>query len=349
MTKSNLHLLGCNTNLAMSSSENKPQKQTYWFYKWPLWLRILLLITLPGIFIPIAVWPKIKIPNWVKGVLLIPWSFVVLIAYIIMLAIIVSPFSSTSTKNPIFSVSGISEGEIKKDDKISFKIKTDPLTVDEVTINGESATKKGWDSEYSLDKTFPEGDNNVKIIAKKDGKITEKEFNFKVDLSERKAEAEKQRLEAERVTNEKNNRTTEQKVSDLSTEIFPNEKGYSSVFSNKTAILNFNVSEGSFWDEKHILEQMLADMVKFGGAAFNNPEIAIVEVNYRSKLVDRYGKETDGNLMFVSIEKREFLKYNFDNIKGRNFYNSVEKNAFIVILPSTKEKIDFSKVNVTDY
>ncbi len=195
MTKSNLHLLGCNTNLAMSSSENKLQKQTYWFYKWPLWLRILLLITLPGIFIPVAVWPKIKIPNWVKGVLLIPWSFVVLIAYIIMLAIIVSPFSSTSTKGPTFNVSGISEGEIKKDDKVSFKIKTEPLTVDEVTINGESATKKGWDSEYSLDKTFPEGDNLVKIVVKKDEKITEKEFNFKVDLSERKAGQTKKDLE----------------------------------------------------------------------------------------------------------------------------------------------------------
>ena len=210
MTKSNLQLLGCNTNLAMSFPENKPQKQTYWFYKWPLWLRILLLITLPGIFIPVAVWPKIKIPNWVKGVLLIPWSFIVLIAYIIMLAIIVSPFSSTSTKGPIFSVSGISEGEIKKDDKVSFKIKTYPLTVDEVTINGESATKKGWDSEYSLDKTFPEGDNSVKIVAKKDGKITEKEFNFKVDLDERKAveEAKKQEEKNKDIVDQNKSKST---------------------------------------------------------------------------------------------------------------------------------------------
>lgn len=203
----------------MSFPENKPQKQTYWFYKWPLWLRIVLCIFLSPIFIPIVIWPIIKLPIWGKILLLVGWI-------IVMLVISGSSNSSESSKNILLNVSGISEGEIKKDDKVSFKVKTDPLTVDEVTINGESATKKGWDSEYSLDKTFPEGDNLVKIVAKKDGKIAEKEFNFKVDLSERKAVEEVRQVEELKI---------KEKNKDSATEY---SKNISAEFGNNTIVIN---------------------------------------------------------------------------------------------------------------
>jgi hypothetical protein len=305
---------------------------TYWFYKLPLWLRIVLCIFLLPIFIPILVWPKLKMPILGKIIILIIW--------IIFISIITGSSSTTenSSKDIVLNITGISQNEIKKDDKLAFKIKTDPLTVDEVTINGESATKVGWDTEYSLEKIFPEGENTITVVAKKGDQKTEKVFNFKIDLSEKK--------KAEEV---KKNRTIEQKIQDLSVEIFSDKKGYSSVYSSETAILNFNVSEGNFWDDKHILEQMLADMVKFGRGTFVNPEINNIEVQYRSKLVDSYGKESDGNLMFVSMSRENFEKYNFENIKGKNFYNSVEKDALIFILPSTKKDIDFNNISVTAF
>jgi hypothetical protein len=69
-----------------------------------------------------------------------------------------------------------------------LKIITDPVTVDEVAVNGEPVKQGAWDSEYSFKKTFPEGKNRIVVVAKNGNKKAEKTFNFKVDLSERKRE-----------------------------------------------------------------------------------------------------------------------------------------------------------------
>lgn len=100
-----------------------------------------------------------------------------------------SVFGSSPTKENkdiVLNVIGISENETIKDNKLNIKLKTDPLTVDEITINGESALKKNWDVEYSLEKTYPEGENKISIVAKKGNQKTEKVFSFKVDLTEKK-------------------------------------------------------------------------------------------------------------------------------------------------------------------
>jgi len=164
----------------MSETSNMPKEESiYWFYKWPVWLRILLCIFLFPIFIPILVWPKLKVPIWGKIAILVVWV-------IVMLVFSSSPSTEENNKDVVLNISGISENEIKKDDKLSLKIKTDPLTVDEVTVNGESASRKGWGTEYSFEKTYPEGDNKITVVAKKGDKKTEKVFNFKVDLTSKK-------------------------------------------------------------------------------------------------------------------------------------------------------------------
>lgn len=174
--------------MSEQSTPKTEQTNTYWFYRWPLWLRIVLCVFLLPIFIPILVWPKLKMPIWGKIVILVIWIFVIS-NY--------SNSSSTAEKNKdiILNVSGVSQNEVKKDDKLDLKIKTDPLTVDEITINGEAVSKKGWNSEYSIEKTFPEGENKITIIAKKGDKKTEKVFNFKVDLSEKKLTEEAKKSE----------------------------------------------------------------------------------------------------------------------------------------------------------
>ena len=164
-------------NSMLKNPENK-STNTYWFYKWTLRSRILLCIFLLPIFIPILVWPKLNIPLWSKIIVLFVWT-----------GIMLSVFGSSPTKENkdiVLNVIGISENETIKDNKLNIKLKTDPLTVDEITINGESALKKNWDVEYSLEKTYPEGENKISIVAKKGNQKTEKVFSFKVDLTEKK-------------------------------------------------------------------------------------------------------------------------------------------------------------------
>jgi len=154
----------------------------YWFYKWSLGWQIVLCIIFFPIFIPILVWPKLKIPMWQKIAVLVVWI-------IVMFGISTSSSVNENSKDIVLNITGISENEIKKDDRLSLKIKTEPVTVDEITINGESATKKGFNTEYSFEKTYPEGNNTITVTAKKGDKKTEKIFSFKVDLSERKVDA----------------------------------------------------------------------------------------------------------------------------------------------------------------
>jgi hypothetical protein len=186
----------------MSSSENKPQKQTYWFYKWPLWLRIVLCIFLSPIFIPIVIWPIIKIPLWIKIILLT--FYIVIVSFYLMFSSFSNlPKSNNKREEIPMEVSGIVENEIKKDDKVSLKIKTSPTLVDKITINDEEIKQGFFSNEYKFEKVFPEGDNKIRIFAKKDSKVTEKEINFKVDLSERKATEEAKRLEQVKKDEEK--------------------------------------------------------------------------------------------------------------------------------------------------
>lgn len=160
---------------------------------------------------------------------------------------------------------------------------------------------------------------------------------------EAKKKAEEDKKKAEELA--KANRTPDEKVAELAGQVFK-DKGYSSKLSDTTAILSYNTAEGAFWDEKHYLESMLEDFAKFGKEASKIDKVTGIEVNYRAELIDSFGTGKDGNLMLINMTKENFLKYNFDNIQGDLFYNSVSKNAYIFILPSTRAKIDFSKVKV---
>jgi hypothetical protein len=113
------------------------------------------------------------------------------------------PKSNNKREEIPMEVSGIVENEIKKDDKVSLKIKTSPTLVDKITINDEEIKQGFFSNEYKFEKVFPEGDNKIRIFAKKDSKVTEKEFNFKVDLSERKAAEEAKRIEQAKKDEEK--------------------------------------------------------------------------------------------------------------------------------------------------
>jgi hypothetical protein len=157
-------------------SENGDKKNLtnnqYWFYKWSVWVRLLLCILFFPIFIPILIWPIIKLKKPIKIGLTVIWT-------IIMLFWLGS--GSSVPDKIVLNVSGVSEGEVIKSDRISVKIKTDPLTLDEVTVNGESASKKGLDIEYSFERQLPNGNHKIKIVGKKGNKISEKEFSFKID------------------------------------------------------------------------------------------------------------------------------------------------------------------------
>jgi len=156
------------------------------------------------------------------------------------------------------------------------------------------------------------------------------------------AEEQKKKDEAQKLEDQK----PENIVAKMPSTIFKKD-GYSAELKKDIAVLNYDTDKGTFWDDKAILESMLSDLVIFGRQAKNLNVVNNIEIYYKAKLVDTFGKSSNGNLMWVTISKSDFEVYNFDNLKGKNFYNSISKTAGIWILPSTRSKIDFSKVSVT--
>lgn len=81
----------------------KENKETYWFYKWPLWLRIPLLIQFWWLFVPIALYPKM-VKKQGAGTALLIWIFVVMpighfISFVAFTSILPSSEQTEETAN----------------------------------------------------------------------------------------------------------------------------------------------------------------------------------------------------------------------------------------------------------
>lgn len=124
---------------------------------------------------------------------------------------------------------------------------------------------------------------------------------------------------------------------------------YKSELKNETARLVVDIEDMFFYDDKHQLEELLSDLIRYGRAVKDIETVNIIEVDYETKLIDKFGNDSKGSLMWVSMPVREFSKYNFDNLKYSNIYDKIKGDAIIMILPSSRNKIDFSKVKVSDF
>lgn len=320
----------------------------YWLYRFPIWLRVVLGVLVWPVFVPILIYPQIRSRLSVKIGMLLGWiTFCVFIAGLILFTL---PNSPILNKDAIaITVVGIENNAILQDDIVIVTIKTDPAQVDELTVNGEKLNFGWFWRQYKYEKTLPEGDNSILIIAKKDGKRSEKKIDFKIDLIAKKNRESSDRERSNQNQRIRNNRPVDQKVTDLAGEIFGNNKGYRSDQNTLTATLTFRLGNRFFFNETDTLEGLLSDMVKFGTKAFEIEQIDQIEIQYVNVIIDQFGAESESQSMSVSMSRFNFSKYNFDNIKGSNFYNSVKDNITLNLTEDLRTKINFQRINVSGY
>jgi len=95
--------------------------------------------------------------------------------------------SSTQPKLEIVSIDSLSEGETVESSEVEVRIKTEPLTVDSISIDGVELEKEGFfSSEYIYRNQFKEGDNSIEIIIQDEDQEIIKNIDFVVDLTRQK-------------------------------------------------------------------------------------------------------------------------------------------------------------------
>ena len=118
--------------------------QTYWFYKWPLKTRIILCVILFPIFIPVVVWPKLKISMWFKIALVFAWTMGLLIIGNLptdevsttdnMVSDVMEESSKTVERERVVEIPDYSLFNTEKNDVLS-KFSTDVTIKTEITEN----------------------------------------------------------------------------------------------------------------------------------------------------------------------------------------------------------------------
>jgi hypothetical protein len=296
----------------MGKNKTSESNNIFWFYKLPLWLRVVLCIFLFPIFIPILVWPKLTIPMWGKITILVIWVIVILG---------ISGSTSNSESNTVIfsNIAGVYEDEIKKDDKLSLKIVTEPLTVDEVTVNGEAVTKDFLDTEYSFEKTFPEGENTILVVAKNGGSITEETFNFTVDLSERKQLEEAKRIaEDQALVDQQEEERRKEKISDVRV-VFDNLNMY---IENKTS---YDISASRIAVNCDIFDTGRCDYYKIYAPQIKLPPEEIVTISLNN-FVDEETGAVRLNPLDVYVYNYEINLYSSD-VDGEEVFLRQYNNA----------------------
>jgi hypothetical protein len=179
----------------------------------------------------------------------------------------------------------------------------------------------------------------------------EENKNFK-DNVENEAKIQNDKLELEKAEAEKKaeelrlaNRGTKEKIADLAKEVFKDSEGYIST-GETTASLNVDINKKTAYDQKHYLEMMLNDFVKFGEKAVMIDGVNEIEVLYVGEVTDKYGKSTNETVYSIDMSKESFSKFTWENLQGSDgrMYKSIQDDAAIYILPSSSAKIDYSKV-----
>ena len=137
--------------------------------------------------------------------------------------------------------------------------------------------------------------------------------------------------------------TIEQKVS----KSIPKDcKDCTSIYSDRYAILTINTDKQSWFNSTSEFESLLKNFVYYARLFKDMPEVTTITVQHRATLVDQKGNTQEGTVMSIKMNKEVFQEYNFNNIEYDRVYNSLNTEASITILPSTKEKINFDKVKV---
>jgi hypothetical protein len=206
------------------------------------------------------------------------------------------------------------------------------------STNSQTAFKTETDNEKKDRELREEQQKKDDQISKTNAEAIDKIIKEKADSDKKiKDDEEKQKLL---------NKPRSEKIADIAKSIFQKPEGAYVSAGDISSTLDVDTSKLTAWDEKHYLELMLEDFVKFGNESFKIDGVTELNVRYNGTIVDKYGKESKSAVYSIFMAKENFIKYSFENLKGSDgrMYRAIEQDALIYILPSTRLKIDFAKV-----
>jgi len=106
----------------------------------------------------------------------------------------------------VVNIEGVKEGQVFETQKVRIRVKTKPVSIDSLTINGKDVEDEEgiFNTDYLFEENFEEGNNKALIVAKHGDQEITKEINFKVDLTKQKAEEKAKKEEESRKEKIKN-------------------------------------------------------------------------------------------------------------------------------------------------
>ena len=102
--------------------------------------------------------------------------------------------------------------------------------------------------------------------------------------------------------------------------------GFSVEYDEPSKTASIIKTDKDFWDENSVVRESFTALVKFGMEAFKVEGVEAVRVVTKTEFTDQYGKKDIGDAVRIIMNKSEFSKFDWNNLKYQSVYNQI-KNA----------------------
>lgn len=121
--------------------------------------------------------------------------------------------------------------------------------------------------------------------------------------------------------------------------------GYTVEYDESSKTASVTKTSTDFWDETSMVRGSFTTLVKFGTEAFKIDGVDAVRVVTRSEFTDQYGKKGVEDAVRIIMNKSEFSKFDWNNLKYQSVYSQI-KNASegFYIHPAVLKNLDTSKL-----
>jgi len=122
-------------------------------------------------------------------------------------------------------------------------------------------------------------------------------------------------------------------------------EGYNISFNkkNKTATLVYTKKDS--WDENSFARDVYSTLVKYGKEAFQISGVSAITVKCKTGFTDKYGKSKTEVGMIVTMPKKEFSRFDWDNLNYQPIYKKMESSCSKhYIHPAIWKNLDYDDV-----
>lgn len=113
--------------------------------------------------------------------------------------------------------------------------------------------------------------------------------------------------------------------------------------SIKDAILTFY--SATFWDENSLVRDSYTALVKFGREAFNIEGVGNITIVFKTDFTDSYGEKSQDEAVIITMNKENFNKFNWDNLKMELVSRQIEAaSEAYYIHPAVRKNLNEDKL-----